>query len=287
MPCRSKHPRRLATGAARIRLTRATLLVLALSGLAALAVPASTRAQAQAGTESAVTATPTTIDVRVIAKGANFIGTSMGGVSVTIEDADTGELLAHGTARGSTGDTGRIMKESHVRPRVLSTEGASKFSATLDLAAPRRIRVTALGPLAQRQAANEVSATQWVVPGKDLTGGDGLLLEMPGFAVDVLSPPSHSRLGEATVRLAANVTMMCGCPIEPGGLWDADGLEVAAIVYRNGERVATVPLAYAGSTSQFAIDWTAPESGTYEAVVYAYDPSNGNTGLDRTTFIVQ
>jgi len=265
-------PHRLHSTAAAALACAALLLV----GFAASGVPA--RAE--------MTPTPTKIDVRVISKGAKFIGTSMGGVSITVEDADTGELLAHGVTHGSTGDTARIMKESHVRPRVLSTEGAAAFTTTLDLAVPRRIRVTALGPLAQRQAANEVSATQWVVPGKDLTGGDGLLLEMPGFVVDVLAPPSHSHADSRTVHLAANVTMMCGCPVTPGGLWNADAFEVAAIVSRDGEPVATVPLSYAGSASQFAVDWTAPDAGTYEAVVYAFDPSNGNTGLDRTTFIV-
>jgi hypothetical protein len=30
----------------------------------------------------------------------------------------------------------------------------------------------------------------------------------------------------------------------------------------------------------------ADEPGVYDATVYAYDPSNGNRGLDRVTFIV-
>jgi hypothetical protein len=229
----------------------------------------------------------TNLEVRVISKGAKFIGTSMGGVLITVEDADTGELLARGEVTGSTGDTDKIMREAHVRPRVLSTEGSGVFETVLDLDRPRRVRVTALGPLAQRQAANEVSATQWVVPGKHLAGGDGLLLEMPGFAVDVLAPPSHVRLDGSEVAIEVNVTMMCGCPITPGGLWDADLYEVEAIVYGGGDEVARVPLEYAGSASQFAATWTPPEPGVYEAVVYAYDPSSGNTGLDRTTFIVQ
>ncbi len=274
---RSTRLRPTATTAASACTSSLTLLlVLAVSALAALSAVAPAPARAEA----------TRIDVRVIAKGANFIGTSMGGASVTIADADTGEILAHGATRGSTGDTDRIMKEAHVRPRVLSTEGTAVFSTTLDLAGPRRLRITALGPLAQRQASNEVSATQWIVPGKDLTGGDGVLLEMPGFVVDVLSPPSHTRLDGRTVRLAANVTMMCGCPVTPGGLWNADRFEVAALVYRDDDQVATVPLAYDGTASQFAAQWTAPEPGTYRAVVYAFDPSNGNTGIDQTTFLV-
>ncbi|MGD2114151.1 MAG: hypothetical protein PVG07_03800 [Acidobacteriota bacterium] len=253
-----------------------TILALCLLTLPALlAVPAPAHAE------------ETRLAVRVISKGAKFIGTSMGGVLVTVEDADTGEILARGEVRGSTGDTGRIMNEAHVRPRVLSTEGAGVFETVLDLERPRRLRVTALGPLAQRQAANEVSATQWVVPGRHVDGGDGLLLEMPGFAVDVLAPPSHVRLGGDPVAIEVNVTMMCGCPITPGGLWDADGYEVRAIVYGEGGEVARVPLEYAGSASQFAATWSPPGPGVYEAVVYAYDPSNGNTGLDRTTFIVR
>lgn len=276
METRPKHPR--PTAPATAPTVRGALVAFAvLLTLTALVTLAAAPAHA----------VPTRIDVRVISKGAKFIGTSMGGVSITVADADTGEMLAHGVTHGSTGDTDRIMKQSHVRPRVLSTEGAAVFSTTLDLDQPRRIRITALGPLAQRQASNEVSATQWVVPGKDLTGGDGWLLEMPGFSVDVLSPPSHVRLGDRTVHLAANVTMMCGCPITPGGLWNADAFEVAAIITRDGAQVATVPLAYAGTASQFAVDWTAPEPGTYEAAVYAFDPSNGNTGVDLTTFVVQ
>lgn len=228
----------------------------------------------------------TRLAVRVISEGAKFVGTSMGGVLVTVEDADTGELLANGRTAGSTGDTGRIMRDAHVRPSVLSSEGSAAYRTTLDLDEPTKLRVTALGPLAQRQAANEVSATLWAVPGRHLDGGDGVLLELPGFAVDVLAPPSHVRRGTGTVELAANVTMMCGCPITPGGLWDADAFEVGAIVYRDGERVDELPLEYAGSASQFAAEWTVAEPGAYEVVVFAHDPEHANTGLDRTTFVV-
>jgi len=80
--------------------------------------------------------------------------------------------------------------------------------------------------------------------------------------------------------------MMCGCPIEPGGLWDADKLEVKAIVKHNGEEVKKLDLDFAGETSQFAVKVPIGEPGFYEVIVYAHDPGNGNTGLDRTTFIV-
>ncbi len=237
---------------------------------------------------SVARAEATRIEVRVLSKGAKFVGTSMGGVAVTIRDADTGELLDHGVTAGGTGDTARIMQTAQHRHDPVSTDDAAVFRATLDLTAPRRVEVTAFGPLAQRQAASSASSTMWVVPGKHVTGGDGWLLELPGFAVDVLAPPAHQRRPpQQAVAIRANVVMMCGCPIEPGGLWDANRLEVRAIVSRNGSKLRDVPLVYAGETSQFAAELAALEPGAYEVVVYAHDPANGNTGLDRTTFLVE
>ncbi|UCE02128.1 MAG: hypothetical protein JSW67_12860 [Candidatus Latescibacterota bacterium] len=234
-------------------------------------------------------ATPTQIAVRVLAKGAKFVGTSMGGVRVTIRDADTGEILADGVTRGSTGDTDRIMVEAHAHDAVLSTEGAALFTATLEIDAPRWIEITAFGPLAQRQGANRISVTQWIVPEKHLTGGDGVLLELPGVVVDILSPAAHARMQGTTqqVELRANVVMMCGCPLYPDGLWDPARFEIEAILVRNGETMGSMPLHYAGTWSQFAATWEVKEAGTYEAIVYAHDPANGNTGLDRVTFLVR
>ena len=75
-------------------------------------------------------------------------------------------------------------------------------------------------------------------------------------------------------------------PIEPDGLWDANGFEVAAIVKRNGTKIDEVPLRYAGSTSQFAAKLNFREAGAYEITVYTYDPANGNTGVDKTTVVI-
>lgn len=236
------------------------------------------------------TATETKITVRVLSHGAKFLGTSMGGGRVTITDVETGELLAQGVLAGSTGNTEQIMvadDKRHWDP--VGDEGSGQFTATLDLQRPRLVEVEVFGPLAQRQAAMTASARQWIVPGKDVTGGDGFLLTLRGFAVDVLAPPSHVRLGQApqTVTIRANVTMMCGCPLTPDGLWDTRGFEIRAIVRHNGKKVGETPLTYAGQASQFEGSWKAAEPGVYEILVYAYDPANGNTGLDATTFILK
>lgn len=232
-----------------------------------------------------VQAVDTRIDVRVISRGAKFIGTSMGGVQVTLRDARTGELLAQGKTSGSTGDTERIMKDAHKRNATLATADAAVFSTYLDIEEPRLIEVTAYGPLAQRQSANTISATQWVLPGKHLSGGNGWLLEMPGFVVDVLEPPVHKGLSGVPqkITVTANVTKMCGCPITPGGLWDADEYEIRALVRRNGESMPDLPLEYAGEASQFTGTLTVSQPGTYEITVYAFDSETGNAGLDITT----
>ena len=54
----------------------------------------------------------------------------------------------------------------------------------------------------------------------------------------------------------------------------------------HGRKLSPTPLAYAGQASQFRAVLEINEARTYEVVVFAYDPANGNTGLDKTTFIV-
>lgn len=237
---------------------------------------------------TAVHAASTEIVVRVISKDGKFVGASMGGTLITIRDVDSGELLAKGVTKGDTGDTRRIMVMDKKRGDSLATDSAAKFVTTLEITEPRLIEVSAYGPLAQRQSANKVSATQWIVPGKHINAGDGFLLQMPGFVVDIVDPPTHIKITGAVqaMKLRANVTMMCGCTLEPGGQWDPSKYEVKALLKRNGEAVGELPLEYAGAISQFAATWDVKQAGTYQATVYAYDPANGNTGVDHVTFIV-
>lgn len=235
-------------------------------------------------------AVPTKVTVRVRAKDAKFIGTSFGGMLVTIRDVETGELLAKGVTQGSTGDTKVLMQEPVTRFKSVAREQDAAFVAVLDIDEPVKVEVSAYGPLAQRQGASRVSATQWVVPGKDITGGNGWVLDLPGFVVDVLAPPSHIKLDSTTVSvdIRANVTMMCGCPIKAGGVWDANKYDVSAIVKKDGRTIATLPLKYTGLASQFQTTFTVNKGpGVYRAIVYAYDPANGNTGLDTVTFIIK
>ncbi|WP_141701053.1 hypothetical protein [Methyloceanibacter methanicus] len=233
-------------------------------------------------------AEPTDITVRVLSKDAKFVGSSMGGARVVLRDADTGAILAEGVTSGGTGDTKVLMHADGGRRATLSSDDAAKFDATIDIDEPRLIEVEILGPLGQRQSANRVTVTQWAVPGEHITGGDGWLIELPGYVVDVLAPPAHMKLPAETAKvdLRANVSLMCGCPITPGGLWDADELAVKALITRNGEKLPPLDLAYDGQPSQFAGTMTVDQPGLYDVTVYAHNPRTGNTGLDRTTFIV-
>jgi len=233
-------------------------------------------------------AVPTQITVRVKAKDAQFIGTSMGGVMITIKNAQTGELLAKGKTSGDAGSTERIMITPLSHGEPMSDESAAKFTATIDIDEPVLVEVDAYGPLKPQLSANRASVTQWVVPGKNIIGGDAWLMEIPGFAVHVQAPTTNIVLAGVphAVKIYAHVIMMCGCPITPGGLWDANKIEVAVLLVKNNKRIGILPLQYDGSASQFSGTWNVQEPGIYKATVYAYDASNGNTGLDSTTFTV-
>ena len=76
-------------------------LLLRLLGAAAMLLLAAQPAAAE----------PTRIDVRVIARGAKFLGGYTTPVRVALTDADTGETLARGVTSGTTGDTQRIVAD--------------------------------------------------------------------------------------------------------------------------------------------------------------------------------
>lgn len=75
--------------------------------------------------------------------------------------------------------------------------------------------------------------------------------------------------------------------MEPGGLWDSDALEIIARVVKNGEPMGEVAMQYAGQPSQFEAKLTALEPGLYVVTATAFDPRNGNAGVDTTTFMVR
>lgn len=251
-----------------------------LVAVAALLVAVAAPLPAQEGS------TPTDLLVRVVAADAKVIGSGVGGARVRVRDARSGELLAEGLQRGGTGSTDRIVRRPRVRGEsVFDTEGAASFTATLDLRRPTVVEVTAEGPLEYPDSRRTASTTLLMVPGQDVTG-DGLVLTLHGFVLRILSPEqgAPAEPGER-IGVRAHLQMMCGCPTEPGGLWDSDRYELSARLLSGGEVVAEAPLAYAGRTSHFEADLEVPRRlGPEDEIVVevvASDPDRVNFGRDR------
>jgi len=239
-----------------------------------------------AGLPVTAAAEPTDLVIRVISEGGRFVGTSMGGAEIILRDVRSGEVLAHGRTAGSTGDTARIMTGGP-RGTPLADEASAAFRTRIDIDEPRLVEVVAYGPLAQPQAAVRVTAQRWIVPGRPATQGDGWVLELPGLVVDLVEPAAHQRGGVgASVRLAANVALMCGCPIEPGGIWDAARYDVRATIRHDGRPAGEVRLSYGGRTGYFTGAFPADMAGAYAVTVTAIDTKTGATGVDASSILV-
>jgi hypothetical protein len=230
----------------------------------------------------------TNITVRVIARNGMYVGDLVQGAFVTVTDAATGEMLAQGMTSGGAGLPKRIMKTTRNRGESMAAESDAKFSATLEIDEPRYLQVSAYGPLNQTSSANRASATQWVVPGKHLTGGDGWVLELPGLLVlpnlDASTVPLSGAI--SGVDIEAEVMLMCGCPIKPDFHWEPADYEVVAIVRRGDKSVGQYPLRYAGTDSEFQTQIKVQQPGVYDIVVYAYDAASGNTGIGQIELTV-
>ena len=226
----------------------------------------------------------TIITVRARAKDAKFIGTSMGGVLVSITDAETGQVLSQGMASGSTGPTGPLMRQPKGRYDTLSNAGTAAFIDTLYLERPRFVTISTLAPYGKKQAQVLSSTQMWLLPGKHILQ-NGVVLEVPGYVVDILTPQTHQFVGQQEARaltITANIVMMCGCPTRPGGLWDATAMQFTVYALQGGRVVQQKAMDYAGQSSTYQAVLSLRQSGPYEIMVTAYDPRTANTGVDRT-----
>ncbi|MBO2545858.1 hypothetical protein J0871_15665 [Salegentibacter sp. BDJ18] len=227
----------------------------------------------------------TTVMVRALAKDAKFIGSSIGGAKIILRNAETREILDQGLTSGSTGNTKLILQTPKKRYDKLTDETTAGFEAKLNIKEPTFVDVEAHAPVNKKQA-KVISSTQlWVIPGKDITG-EGVVLEIPGFVVDILSPQTHERIKASNgINLKANIIMMCGCPVTEDGVWDANQYEVKAIITSEGSEIKEVSLNPTNKPSTFTAN-TNLEKGYYTITIYAFDPVTGNTGVDKTNIII-
>ncbi len=244
----------------------------------------------------------TKIRVRVQAKGGKFLGDDIGGALVTLRDGQTGEILASGVTSGDSGTlAGDYSPAASLativtpgrKPVVhwlVASKTTSRFDASLALERPTLLEVSAFGAVGGLQAAHRVTSAQWVVPGQDLTEGPGFVVEIPGLLLQVLEPPTHLGLVSVptAVPLVANVTMVCGCPIDTDEPWVPEDFEVFADIRRAGSKRRTrVHLTFAGQTSRFIGSHEVREAGYYEATFTAIQKSTGNTGTGQVTYFYQ
>lgn len=229
----------------------------------------------------------TKVMIRAIARDAKVIGQHVGGARITVRDAATGEILAQGMQQAGTGDTDLIMKKPHTRGMtVFNTPDASGFLAVLHLEKPTVVEVSAEGPLGNAQATQRSSKTLLLVPGEDVLG-EGILLEIHGFIITPLAPlPDAKVKAGSPFEVRATVTMACGCPTEPDGLWDANKIRVVARLVRDGKVESEIPMKYAGVQNTFHVDVPDAAAGAMELQVLALDPGSANFGMTREAIAV-
>ncbi|POY39391.1 hypothetical protein C3K47_00280 [Solitalea longa] len=229
--------------------------------------------------------------VRAHAKDAKFIGTGIGGAYVVIRNDLTGEILAKGLTTGASGNTELIMNTAIKRNDRLTDDQTAKFIGIVDIDEPVFVTIEVTAPVNRKNAAIKVSTQVWLIPGKHIEG-DGIVLEVPGFILDVLAPQTHQVIPSASLKdnkvlIKANLVMMCGCAISKGGTWNSEDIEVKAIVKLEGKKLAEVPLHITDQTNVFEGTLDASAKGNYELQLYAYDRKTGNTGVDKVNFVIQ
>ncbi|TNF90726.1 MAG: hypothetical protein EP301_00670 [Gammaproteobacteria bacterium] len=229
----------------------------------------------------------TRVMVRAIAKDAKVIGDGVGGAVIHIRDVETGQVLAEGVQRGGTGNTQAIMTDA--RPRGLTAYGvdpqAAGFLAELSLSAPTLVDISAEGPGTPAHAVGRASKTILLIPGHDIVG-EGIILELNGFRVELLEPSAVRFAGRERLDVRAKITMMCGCPTQPDGLWDSNDFTLVARLLKDGSVVEKDHLAFSGETSVFQASLPLDAPGNYVLEVIAVDAGKGNTGMARAELTV-
>lgn len=227
-----------------------------------------------------VAAEPTEIVVRVISQDAKFVGDSMGGANVVLRNANTGKVMAKGVTKGGTGDTRAIMEASGRSP-LRSTPSAAAFSTQLDIAEPTLIDLEVSGPVARPGSSIRIVSQRWVLPGQAVNIGDGCVVELPGLAISPTAAITNTdpASGGSIVSIKAKVELMCGCPITPGGLWDAKDYGVEVSAWRGGTQVSAGALSFVESPGVFSGDLKVPGKGRYKPIVFARNAKTGNSGI--------
>jgi hypothetical protein len=230
-------------------------------------------------------ATPTTVIVRAVSNDAKLLQDPVGGARIVIRHAETGDVLAEGVQRGDSGSTTKIMREPHARgAAIYDARGAAKFTTEISLTEPTPVVVTAEGPLDYPDALQRASASLMLIPGEDMSG-DGLILTLHGFIVEMVTPSASADLSGEAVTVRSRVRLLCGCPTEPGGLWDASRYDIRAqLLGADGEVLSEAPMQFTGTVNEFEADVSLPDAEVQTVRVLVSDAERVNFGVGETTF---
>jgi hypothetical protein len=111
-------------------------------------------------------------------------------------------------------------------------------------------------------------------------GGDGIVLELHGFIIDLMGPDTTQALSAPSpIGIRARVRMLCSCPTQPGGLWEVR--DVIARLVRGNQVIAETALTYAGESSVYTGAFAPVAAGVYQLEVIAANPTAATFGIVR------
>lgn len=85
-------------------------------------------------------------------------------------------------------------------------------------------------------------------------------------------------LQKESFTFKVNLTILCGCAVTKGGVWDTGDFEVKANLKKEGKRIRTLELKKAGTVNIYEGTFSRPEKGNYELIVYAFQ-KKGTTAV--------
>ncbi|MBI2233881.1 MAG: hypothetical protein HYU57_02595 [Micavibrio aeruginosavorus] len=197
----------------------------------------------------------TPITVMVQSSSGTPFATTLGNAQVTMRDKITGDTLASGVT-----DHG-------------------KLGLSLDLPRPTPVSITAMGPLAQQQGMVSATHDMLLIPGKDYSAGNGIVMTLPGVVVDLVTPTPGQVMtsdAEKDVIMTAHVIGMDGKPAEAGRY------EVEATIYIGSVIAGKTPMTAGSTPGEFTAKARFPGAGTYIVAVTAFDAQTKEGGVDQT-----
>lgn len=236
-------------------------------------------------------AADTNVSISVKAKDALFVGEAAGNAYVVVRDKRNGDVLAEGRTIGGSGDKSKIMgSDGYKRDTVLTDDKTAHFAFSLDLFEPTPVSIEASGPYGQMQSLVKSSTDYLLLPGKDYASGNGIVVELSGFIVDIMTPAINHTTKfktDLTLPLQAQIAKLCGCHVDKSSPWPPERYDVEANVYRGDVFLASVKMDKLDQAGLYGANLKFQEPGTYRVMVTSFDAKTKESGVDSTTITLE